>query len=93
MTSGVLLYGPPAVGKDTITRHLERIGPFEQFRRLKCGPGRSTGEVGTDRERDGRRAQGSREAGEEAGRNQETRRSQKARCGEEVKVDSQAGLG
>lgn len=40
----VLLYGPPASGKDTITRALERrCGRFRQFPRLKCGGGRTTG--------------------------------------------------
>lgn len=43
MNRGVLLYGPPAVGKDTVTGELERRGPFVHFRRLKAGPGRTTG--------------------------------------------------
>lgn len=43
MKAGVLLYGPPAVGKDTITRELAQIGPFAHFHRLKCGPGRTAG--------------------------------------------------
>ena len=43
MNRGVLLYGAPAVGKDTVTRALEEQGPFSHFRRLKCGPGRTLG--------------------------------------------------
>lgn len=50
MTSGaVVLYGPPAAGKDTVTAALSRVdGAFVQFRRLKAGPGRSTGYRMTD---------------------------------------------
>lgn len=40
---GVLLYGPPAAGKDTITEQLIAIGPYAHFRRIKVGPGRTTG--------------------------------------------------
>jgi len=41
---GVVLYGPPASGKDTITHALHLRDPsFVQFRRLKCGSGRTTG--------------------------------------------------
>jgi guanylate kinase len=41
---GVILYGPPAVGKDTITAALRQVDPgFAHFERLKCGPGRTTG--------------------------------------------------
>lgn len=44
MTSGVILYGPPAAGKDTITRALTEIDSrFTPFRRLKVGAGRTTG--------------------------------------------------
>lgn len=45
MTSvGVLLYGPPASGKDTITEALTAESPlFELFRRLKVGAGRTRG--------------------------------------------------
>jgi guanylate kinase len=44
MPSGVILYGPPGSGKDTITRELSRIEPhFSLFERLKAGPGRSAG--------------------------------------------------
>src|SRR4051794_28742211 len=41
---GVILYGPPASGKDTVSVELSRRNPkFEQFRRLKAGPGRTAG--------------------------------------------------
>lgn len=41
---GVILYGPPAAGKDTITTALHKLNPaYIQFRRLKAGPGRTTG--------------------------------------------------
>ncbi|MFJ8912311.1 kinase [Amycolatopsis sp. NPDC102389] len=40
---GVLLYGPPAAGKDTITEQLITIGPYTHFQRLKVGPGRTSG--------------------------------------------------
>jgi guanylate kinase len=44
VASGVILYGPPGSGKDTITGELSRIAPeFAHFRRLKSGPGRVTG--------------------------------------------------
>lgn len=40
--AGVVLYGPPAAGKDTITRALcQRDDRFELYRRLKIGPGRT----------------------------------------------------
>ncbi|MEE1821240.1 HAD hydrolase-like protein [Streptomyces sp. BE20] len=41
---GVILYGPPASGKDTVTRALSDIDPeFSLFSRVKVGPGRSAG--------------------------------------------------
>jgi len=41
---GIILYGPPAVGKDTVTRALTAIGGrYEHFRRLKIGAGRGLG--------------------------------------------------
>ena len=41
---GVLLYGPPAVGKDTLTRQLETLDSrYVAFPRLKAGQGRVTG--------------------------------------------------
>jgi guanylate kinase len=42
--AGVILYGPPGVGKDTITRELSRTSPqYTLFQRLKAGPGRTAG--------------------------------------------------
>ncbi|MGW4931875.1 guanylate kinase [Streptomyces sp. NPDC004166] len=42
--SGVILYGPPGSGKDTITAELSNRRPeFALFKRLKAGPGRTTG--------------------------------------------------
>ncbi len=41
---GVILYGPPAAGKDTVTRALASLDPmFSLFSRVKVGPGRSAG--------------------------------------------------
>lgn len=41
---GVILYGPPAVGKDTITAHLVAINSsYALFPRIKVGPGRTAG--------------------------------------------------
>jgi len=42
--SGVVLYGPPAAGKDTITRELTITWPrYTAFRRLKAGNGNNHG--------------------------------------------------
>ncbi len=42
MTRGLILYGPPASGKDTITHALAELDPtISLFRRLKAGPGRT----------------------------------------------------
>ncbi|MDF3140091.1 MULTISPECIES: guanylate kinase [unclassified Streptomyces] len=42
--SGVILYGPPGSGKDTITAELSALRPeFVLFQRLKAGPGRTAG--------------------------------------------------
>ena len=42
--SGVILYGPPGSGKDTITAELSNLrSEFALFQRLKAGPGRITG--------------------------------------------------
>lgn len=44
MSAGVILYGPPASGKDTVTEALTEADPqFALFRRIKCGNGRVTG--------------------------------------------------
>lgn len=41
---GVILYGPPASGKDTVTGALADIdGRYAHFRRLKIGSGKSSG--------------------------------------------------
>ncbi|MFJ6774439.1 HAD family hydrolase [Kitasatospora sp. NPDC091257] len=41
---GVILYGPPAAGKDTVTSALMELDQrFQQFKRLKVGTGRTTG--------------------------------------------------
>ncbi|MFH9425455.1 guanylate kinase [Streptomyces sp. NPDC017529] len=41
---GVILYGPPASGKDTVTTALSDLDPrYEQFARLKVGTGKATG--------------------------------------------------
>ena len=37
---GVILYGPPAAGKDTVTKALTRLdNSYRLYRRLKVGPG------------------------------------------------------
>ncbi|WP_280452212.1 kinase [Nocardia cyriacigeorgica] len=44
MKQGLILYGAPAVGKDTITAALAQVDPrFRLFERLKAGPGRTVG--------------------------------------------------
>jgi guanylate kinase len=41
---GVVLYGPPAAGKDTVTMALAELSPrYAQFARLKVGAGKSAG--------------------------------------------------
>ena len=41
---GVVLYGPPAVGKDTVTAVLSKIDDrYAQFQRLKIGSGKTLG--------------------------------------------------
>lgn len=41
---GVILYGPPASGKDAVTQELTRMdSTFSHFARLKVGGGRKTG--------------------------------------------------
>ncbi|MFI5808421.1 guanylate kinase [Streptomyces sp. NPDC051561] len=43
-TQGVILYGPPASGKDTVTAALTDLNPaYSQFARLKVGSGKSAG--------------------------------------------------
>ncbi|WP_367131429.1 MULTISPECIES: guanylate kinase [Streptomyces] len=42
--AGVILYGPPGAGKDTITARLSHNRPaYALFERLKAGPGRTAG--------------------------------------------------
>lgn len=44
LLQGVILYGPPASGKDTVTRALTELDPrFAQFARMKVGTGKSAG--------------------------------------------------
>ncbi|GAA2216784.1 hypothetical protein GCM10010429_45810 [Micromonospora olivasterospora] len=44
MKRGLILYGAPATGKDTVTAELvRRESRLEHFKRLKLGPGRTTG--------------------------------------------------
>ncbi|MFC9844322.1 guanylate kinase [Streptomyces sp. NPDC060223] len=44
IASGVILYGPPGSGKDTLTAELSHLRPqFTLFQRLKAGTGRTTG--------------------------------------------------
>jgi len=41
---GLILYGPPAAGKDTVTTALTELRPtYAQFARLKIGTGKSAG--------------------------------------------------
>jgi guanylate kinase len=49
---GVVLYGPPAAGKDTVTAALSALAPrYRQFERLKIGSGKSRGyRMGTVRQ-------------------------------------------
>lgn len=46
---GVILYGPPASGKDTVTTALTELDPtYAQFARLKVGSGKAAGyRIGT----------------------------------------------
>ena len=42
MMLGVILYGPPAAGKDTVTRELTTLeGEVHLFSRVKAGSGRT----------------------------------------------------
>ncbi|MEV7003319.1 guanylate kinase [Streptomyces sp. NPDC093982] len=44
MSQGIILYGPPASGKDTVTAALTHLSPrYRLFARLKVGSGKSTG--------------------------------------------------
>ncbi len=44
MAVGVILYGPPASGKDTVTSALVEIDPrFEHYQRIKAGSGSTRG--------------------------------------------------
>ncbi|MFD0033024.1 guanylate kinase [Streptomyces sp. NPDC127172] len=50
MVQAVILYGPPAAGKDTVTGALAELdSKYRQFARLKVGAGKSAGyRMGTD---------------------------------------------
>lgn len=44
VSGGIILYGAPGVGKDTVTRHLARLnGTYRLFKKIKSGPGRVEG--------------------------------------------------
>lgn len=44
MTSGVILYGPPGSGKDTVDAALRALRPeYRHFERMKVGAGNTTG--------------------------------------------------
>jgi guanylate kinase len=44
VTPGIILYGPPAAGKDTVTKALTSLdGSYRLYQRLKVGTGRTTG--------------------------------------------------
>ncbi|MFE7935504.1 guanylate kinase [Streptomyces sp. NPDC057456] len=44
MKQGIVLYGPPAAGKDTVTRALTQIDcRYRHFERLKVGTGKTAG--------------------------------------------------
>ncbi|MBN1170560.1 MAG: kinase, partial [Micromonosporaceae bacterium] len=60
MTTGVVLYGPPAAGKDTVTVALNALDPrFVPFPRIKVGAGRATGyRMAAESEVEALRAQG-----------------------------------
>lgn len=60
MRPGVLLYGPPAAGKDTVTAALTELDArYVPFHRLKVGSGKSTGyRMGTQEELAGLEARG-----------------------------------
>lgn len=57
---GVILYGPPAAGKDTVTRALCALDErYDLFLRLKAGPGRTAGyRLATEHQLDKLRRQG-----------------------------------
>jgi guanylate kinase len=60
MRPGVLLYGPPAAGKDTVTAALAELDArYVPFHRLKVGSGKSSGyRMGTQEELTGLEAHG-----------------------------------
>ncbi|WP_206025304.1 kinase [Micromonospora zingiberis] len=60
MTPGVILYGPPAAGKDTVTQELVKLrNDYAPFRRIKVGRGRTVGyRMATDADIERLRANG-----------------------------------
>ncbi|GIH71909.1 guanylate kinase [Sphaerimonospora thailandensis] len=60
MNQGILLYGPPAAGKDTVTTALAQLDPrYSLFSRLKVGSGKSAGyRMGTSGQLAGLEARG-----------------------------------
>ncbi|MEU2774020.1 guanylate kinase [Streptomyces sp. NPDC007162] len=60
MRQGILLYGPPTAGKDTVTAALAELSPkYAPFTRLKIGEGKTQGyRMGTPEQLSGLEARG-----------------------------------